>query len=245
MGKNDAKSAPKLTKAKERKLKRKEEIKMELGDSNLLKSLAAIPDALAEVEAFRTFERNGLKASLRYFHADDLPKELQDWAFNMVKTNMYTFYQNCPEIGGWNDRGKREEMFDSTARFIIAFDGDVPLGYVDFRFDMDFGRRVIYCYEMHIEPAGQRKGLGRHIMTTLELLGRKLQLEALVLTVFLDNLSGIEFYKRKLKYTIDESSPINDLEDHTGFEILSKPLCPRPKPAGGCHSHHCTDAHCH
>ena len=48
---------------------------------------------------------------------------------------------------GWSDRDKREEMFEDEAMYLIATstgDDNEMLGYSHFRFDMDYGKEVLY-----------------------------------------------------------------------------------------------------
>ena len=47
---------------------------------------------------------------------------------------------------------------------------------------------ILYVYEVQLEPAVQRKGLGVFLMTLLKLLAKKNQLQAIMLTVM--NVSG-------------------------------------------------------
>jgi hypothetical protein len=53
-------------------------------------------------------------------------------------------------------------MFHPDARHLIMWTHDNKVAaFSHFRFDMDYGTDVIYCYEIHIEDSFQRKGLGR------------------------------------------------------------------------------------
>ena len=48
---------------------------------------------------------------------------------------------------GWNERKKREEMFEEAAYYIIAYDSSDPMkpvGFCHFRFDMDYEFEVVY-----------------------------------------------------------------------------------------------------
>ena len=52
---------------------------------------------------------------------------------------------------------------------------------------------ILYVYEVQLEPAVQRKGLGVFLMTLLKLLAKKNQLKAIMLTVM--NVSDIPVAK--------------------------------------------------
>ena len=65
---------------------------------------------------------------------------------------------------------------------------------------------VIYCYEIHLAPSLRRCGLGRHLMGIMEDVGRAVRVEKLMLTVFVANTGGMDFYHR-LGYATDEFSP--------------------------------------
>lgn len=46
---------------------------------------------------------------------------------------------------GWKDREKRAEMTENMARYLIVTDSDKkPVGFVHFRFDMDYDEEVLY-----------------------------------------------------------------------------------------------------
>ncbi|XP_037956441.1 N-alpha-acetyltransferase 40-like [Teleopsis dalmanni] len=88
-----------------------------------------------------------------------------------------------------------------------------------FRFDMDYGNSVIYCYEMQIETAYRRKGLGKFMMETLENCAKHWQLEKVILTVLNNNINAMSFFKT-IGYILDDSSP--DVLEKAEYKILSK-----------------------
>ena len=47
---------------------------------------------------------------------------------------------------GWNEKEKREEMFEEKAYYMIAYENEnnKPVGFCHFRFDMDYGSEVVY-----------------------------------------------------------------------------------------------------
>lgn len=78
---------------------------------------------------------------------------------------------------------------------------------------------ILYVYEIQIHSKFQRQSLGKKLMMFMQIIGMKMKMKRLMLTVFKSNLKALSFYKNKLGYTVDESSP--DVED---YEILSKSI---------------------
>ena len=67
---------------------------------------------------------------------------------------------------GWNEKNKREELFDEDAWYLMArqkSDG-TPMAFAHFRFDMDYDDEVLYVYEIQLEEDVRRKGLGKFMM---------------------------------------------------------------------------------
>ena len=108
------------------------------------------------------------------------------------------------------------------------------LGFLHYRHefhndDPDIGPAITYLYELQISPTLQNCGLGKRLMTTLELLSLHCHMHKIVLTVFKTNLGAMNFYLKKMKgWGVDESSPSNygGYENNEGcdYEILSKAL---------------------
>lgn len=85
---------------------------------------------------------------------------------------------------------------------------------------------VIYCYELHLLPSLQGKGIGGRMMGLMEMVGDKVGVEKAMLTVFRSNSRAVEAY-RKWGYGVDEFSPEpRRLRDGTvkmpSYVILSK-----------------------
>ena len=70
----------------------------------------------------------------------------------------------------------------------------------------------------------KRKGLGTFLMQIAELIAWKFNFEKVALTVFKNNTEALKFYKEKLKYSVDDTDPSDEVEDPSeiGYEILSK-----------------------
>lgn len=100
------------------------------------------------------------------------------------------------------------------------------LGFGHFRFELeDGGAPVLYIYEIQVQPGSTRAGLGRRLVQLMELVALKRGMQRIMCTVFKENVRSMRFFRTKMKYAIDESSPSNfeGGEDET-YEILGKPL---------------------
>jgi len=79
---------------------------------------------------------------------------------------------------------------------------------------------ILYVYEIQIHPKLQRNGIGKRLMNMMEIMAMKLKLRKVMLTVFKENQNAMKFYKQKMKYEVDETSPT--AEEEEDYEILSK-----------------------
>jgi len=85
---------------------------------------------------------------------------------------------------------------------------------------------VLYVYEVQVSERLKRGGLGRRLMSIMELIAMKRDgVNKVMLTVFKENQIALNFYTKKMKYVIDDSSPSNfdqDAENIVDYQILSK-----------------------
>ncbi|XP_041354621.1 N-alpha-acetyltransferase 40-like [Gigantopelta aegis] len=211
----------KSAKGKEKKLKRKEETaKMKL---SLVKvdNCNKMEDPLAPFVVFKKFDRNGLVAKIECKRVGDLDKQTIDWAFELTKTNMKDLYAQSE--WGWKDREKKDEMIEHKAWYLVARDNDdKPIAFVHFRFDMEFDEEVLYLYEIQLVPEIRKKGLGKFLVLTLELMANKYDMRKVMLTSFKHNKEGFDFFKA-LKYDVDEISPeARVFEEGYDYIIMSK-----------------------
>lgn len=77
-----------------------------------------------------------------------------------------------------------------------------------------------FSYELQIVDGYKNKGLGEHLMKTLESLAKVWEMDRVVLTLLTNNEGASRFYKNRLGYLLDETSP--DKSEETSYEILSK-----------------------
>lgn len=214
--------------AKLRKAERKEiNAKMDAGWINVKKANSQ-ENPLSVLPSFQKYERNGLSVKFETVRAANLNGATKDWIFKLLESNMKTLYEESD--WGWNEGNKKTEMFEDAAWYLIARDSeDKPVAFSHFRFDMDFDDDVVYCYEIQLEPAFRRKGLGKLMMKVLELLMIKADMVKIMLTAFKHNEDAMKFFKNCLLYDIDETSPYNTIYEQFDYEILSR-FNPKRKP---------------
>uniref|UniRef100_A0A0P4WKD8 N-alpha-acetyltransferase 40 n=1 Tax=Scylla olivacea TaxID=85551 RepID=A0A0P4WKD8_SCYOL len=221
MNERDLKKLKSKKKGKERRAAQKAE-RARLAAAQLLVNQAnAQTDPLSKFPSFINYERNGLTCSLICKKVKELEPELLQWAMNLCKENMRPLYEKSNQ--GWHEDEKVEEMTEDAAWYLIVLDkaANKPLAFSHFRFDMDYGDEVLYCYELQLEESCRRKGLGRFMMQVLELMAFSNQMQKVVLTVFKHNPDGMNFFK-KCRYDIDETSPVDSYEETFDYCILSK-----------------------
>ncbi|KAM7360020.1 N-alpha-acetyltransferase 40 [Cochliomyia hominivorax] len=151
---------------------------------------------------------------------NDMDAKNLKWAFKLAERNVSPFYKQLSM--GWQPKVKQSDLNKSWARYLVAVDANkTPVAYSMFRFDLDYGHSVLYCYEMQIEPNAQRQGLGKHMMHALEKCAKYWKMEKVVLTVLKNNENAQTFFKA-IGYTLDDSSP--DILEKADYEILSKSI---------------------
>lgn len=216
----------KSTKGKEKKLKRKEEMARVSAAQAVVDLANEVEDPLAPLAAFKTFSRNGLSLHLVCQRVTDLSKEDIDWVFELTKCNMQSLYEDS--TWGWSDKKKRDEMTEDKAWYLIAkTDSGKAVGFSHFRFDLEEGDEVLYCYEIQLDSDSRCKGLGKFLMQILEIMAHRAQMKKVMLTVLKKNERAVNFFTNVLKFQTDETSPaiwdpLNP-EDYC-YDILSKTL---------------------
>ena len=82
-------------------------------------------------------------------------------------------------------------------RYLVAREGEnkTPVAFAHFRYDMDYDDEVLYVYEIQLEECARRKGLGKFMMTVLELLSHKADMRKIMLTCFKHNPLAHKFFK--------------------------------------------------
>ncbi|XP_055328159.1 N-alpha-acetyltransferase 40-like [Paramacrobiotus metropolitanus] len=143
-----------------------------------------------------------------------------EWMFSLTEQNMKSLYESC--AWGWNPTAKYKEMTESGAWYLIAKDykNSSLAGFCHFRFVIDYGVEVLYCYELQVEQQYRSEKIGSKIMLMLETMSAHWKMKKVVLTVLRHNPRAIRFYM-DLGYTFDETSP--SCEEPEPHYIFSKP----------------------
>lgn len=180
---------------------------------------------------FCSFTSGDLNAKISFTspgHATWTP-EIEKFVFDLTKANMEDTYNAAPgPRWRWNDAKKRGELYDTLTRYFVASNAETgePLAFLAFRLELEDGFEVLYVYELQAGPSARRKGLGQRLMQLAELMARKNGFQWVMLTVLRNNEPAIDFYSRKLKYKIDETSPSMSGEE-AAHEIMSKAIHPK------------------
>ncbi|XP_024526764.1 N-alpha-acetyltransferase 40 [Selaginella moellendorffii] len=238
----DRSSSKKLS-SKEKKLKRKEELDRKKAIDEVIRMAYAKEDHLSEFPAFLTYQRSGLNLIMQPQSGETLPAPLKRYIQALLKENM-----EGPYGSEWpaEEKVKKREMVASEARYIIVRQlvedpgkhdglwrdgGDPVVSFVQFRFLIDEEIPVLYVYELQLEKCVQKKGLGKFLMQLLELVARKNNMKAVLLTVQKRNLAAMAFYS-KLKYVVSSISPSRVdplIGAEKNYEILCKTFDPEAK----------------
>ncbi|KAL8802808.1 MAG: hypothetical protein Q9182_003568 [Xanthomendoza sp. 2 TL-2023] len=125
--------------------------------------------------------------------------------FNLIANSSANAY--AASSIGWSPTKKRKEMRLPDLRYLLLTDSTAHVqGFLSFMLTYEDGHEVIYCYELHLSPLVQRRGLGRHLMGLIDGVGKRAGVEKSMLTVFVENQAALNFYE-KLGYSKDEYSP--------------------------------------
>lgn len=193
----------------------------------VLAAANAVEDVMVDFPAFASFARNGVTARVESKHAAQLDDATKDAIVALFEANMKTQYESSD--WGYDAAAKKHELFEDDARYLLALDVEdcgALLGFIHFRFVDDDDVEVLYVYEIQIAEHAQRRGLGKFLMQILLLVARKQHMKLAVLTVFKSNVSALAFYREKMGFVIDETSPSACGDQTQSYEILSKAIDP-------------------
>jgi ribosomal protein S18 acetylase RimI-like enzyme len=145
---------------------------------------------------------------------------------DILSRNMKDLY--VKSSWGWNENEKNKELFLPTSRFLLLTTSNNPedyniVGYCMYRFEWDDEEEpehpVLYCYEVQVDGAYQKKGVGEFFMKNLQIISDQMKMWKILLTCFKFNTPAMNFYK-KLGYGIDHNSPSRHGYEEC-YEILS------------------------
>lgn len=150
-------------------------------------------------------------------YSAELTREQTEWCFNLIHSTSYEAYQTSEN--GWRPDHKKKEMADPDLRYLLVRRADSPgsdteayddslIGFSSCMLTIEDDFETVYVYELHLEEAARRTGLGRHLVSVAESIGRRAGMGKCMLTVFSCNESGEAFY-RSMGYKEARDSPRN------------------------------------
>ncbi|EAU34452.1 predicted protein [Aspergillus terreus NIH2624] len=161
-----------------------------------------------------------VKYTLDIYTAKTIPPGDFEACFKLIEQTQSEAYANSSF--GWSPSKKRREMRLPDMKYIVlrqatgdnaeaagiemSPDNAGFQGFLSFMVTYEDGYEVIYCYEVHLLPSAQGRGLGEMLMTRFAEVGRRVGVQKAMLTVFKSNTKANRLYK-KLGYEVDEYSP--------------------------------------
>eukprot|EP01045_Picozoa_sp_COSAG04_P017517 COSAG04_NODE_1554_length_6372_cov_3.084808_5_plen_417_part_00 len=164
------------------------------------------PQVLADVAAFAKYDRNGLDCEIEFQPAGSLAAKTRDFILKLSKAHLA---QAVEDSGyGWDDEDRQEELTEESARYLVVRrrEDRQLLGFASFAFTVQGGIEdkmegfpSLLINEINLVPEAQRKGLGRHLVMTLEMIARKQRMTFMLLRLFKGNRPGEAFVGSQLK----------------------------------------------
>lgn len=237
--------------AKEKKLKRTEELAKKKAVDDAVKMAYMKEDHLVDFPVFVKFDHNGISADLESGSGEFLTFFQKQFIQGLLKINM-----EGPYGLEWSveEKVKRRGMTAINARYIFVRlnqsatlegstysyglqnraascqglwqgPGNPVVAFVQYRFVVEEDLPVLYVYEIQLEELVRGKGLGKFLMQLLELIAHRNNMKAVLLTVQKRNVVAMNFYRSKLGYRISSVSPSRVdpvAEADSTYEILCK-----------------------
>mmetsp|Transcript_44812 Transcript_44812/g.142696 ORF Transcript_44812/g.142696 Transcript_44812/m.142696 type:complete len:255 (+) Transcript_44812:114-878(+) len=215
---------------KEKKLAKKAAAERAQAQDAALEAAYGMGSPVAALPALGTYERNGASLAVEAAAPAGLSAHDRASVMALLEANMGPIYG--PRDWPQGRRDKEKEMMEEDARYLLCFEkgnegeSDRRLeAFVHYRFVVEEEVEVLYIYELQIAPTSQRKGVGKFLMTAVELWARKAGMRGVMLTVQKANRGGAAFYER-LKYDVapispSRTDPLAGPEEYN-YEIMSK-----------------------
>jgi N-alpha-acetyltransferase 40 len=148
----------------------------------------------------------------------EMPASLHEACVALIELTSGSHYQASEK--GWSKPRKLREMRHPAMKYMLLLPSPLPLtegedetgdpdhivGFLSFMITEEDGFEVIYCYELHLQPKLQGKGVGKRMMEVMEIIGDRIGLEKAMLTVFRSNVSALKAYG-SWGYRVDEFTP--------------------------------------
>lgn len=180
---------------------------------------------------FLTYSRNDMKLTIEF--SAKLSRADANWAFDLTKTHMENVYENSGY--GWDDEDKMRELTEQGARFLLvrSSEGGKLVAFAHFRFtvqgevmDIMAGEPCLYLWDLQIEKSCQRRGLGRHMITVLELIARREKMSYLSLPIQNMDTRSMDWIAkiRGFKPDFELTNLVGFDAETEGFAVMSKNL---------------------
>ena len=149
---------------------------------------------------------------IRFNTASNIRPEDLEACFKLVEFTSSLDYKTSSI--GWSAAQKRQEMADPDMKYLLLTTSDgitsTPSyrihGFLSFMLTREDELPVIYCYEIHLWPSLQGRGIGKTLMRLMENIGQQAGVQGSMLTVFTKNEVAKKMYER-MGYGVHESSP--------------------------------------
>ncbi|AFN83187.1 putative zinc finger protein [Encephalitozoon romaleae SJ-2008] len=122
----------------------------------------------------------------RVLKIERLSKDLLKWAVNLVVSNLGR-YCRSPLM----KFSKAKSLKNKNNNYIFCFVGEVPVGFITFRFSRD----TTYVFELHVEKEHRSLGIGALLLDECKKQYDKV-VRRIVLYVYRENSRGLKFYER-------------------------------------------------
>eukprot|EP01038_Epipyxis_sp_PR26KG_P009645 gene9645-12985_t len=211
-------------------------------DKDVTKGIAA---------SFMKYDRNGLDLSIEFttklnqMSKSDVNhgQSEVDWAFELVQDTMQEKYDASGY--GWDNEDKLRELTEPGARFLLVREWPVDnqdvgdlVGFVHFRFtvqgeviDKMAGEPCLFVFDIHLEEHCQRKGLGKHLLTILELIARREKLSFLSIPIQLNDESSLKWISGGNIRGFVKDETLNEIGFDSEMETLPSPIVKPVKPS--------------
>lgn len=226
------------------KITKTEKRKTSALDANILTLRAALfndngkdKNVTAGIAPFMQYNRNGLDLEIKF--SSKLTDDEINWAFQLVKDHMEEKYDNAGY--GWDDEDKDRELTEPGARFLVVYERgwENPIAFCHFRFtvqgeviDTMDGETNLYIWDIHVSEDYQRKGIGSHLLTICQLIGKREKMKYVSIPIMNGDEIAQQWIKKSKGFAPDDS--LFDLfgfdAQQEGFEVFAKSLDIKPKP---------------
>lgn len=164
-------------------------------------------DVMRGFEAFSSYQKCDMDLKVEFYAGKGMPKATNNACFVLAKANSKDVYNQCGY--GWFDDEKQSELKEPSARFLVAKDvneeGQVA-AFLHFRFtlqgelvDSEDGEAAIIVYDVQVASPYRGKGLGKHLMQTIELIADRYRIPFVMVPIIKGDPKTLAFFQSKLK----------------------------------------------